>query len=154
MKINKNFWKKKKIFITGHTGFKGTWLSLYLQDLGADVYGYSLKPNTSLSLYKLTKKENHTKSFYGDLKNIKKLKKTIHSINPDLVFHLAAQPIVSESYKNPIETFNTNINGTINIFDIILNVESVKAIVNVTSDKCYENLGNKNFLKKMILLVA
>lgn len=148
MKINKNFWKKKKVFITGHTGFKGTWLSLYLQDLGAKVYGYALKPNTSLSLYKLTKKENLTKSFYGDLKNIKKLKKVIHSIKPDLVFHLAAQPIVSESYKNPTDTFKTNINGTINIFDIILNVKSVKAIVNVTSDKCYENLGNKKFFKE------
>ena len=146
--------EEKKVFITGHTGFKGTWLSLYLQDLGAKVFGYALKPSTNPSLFELIKKRNRIKSIYGDIKDFNKLKKTINNIKPDIVFHLAAQPIVSESYSNPCLTFETNINGTINLFNVLIDVKRIKAIINVTSDKCYETLGKNKSFKESILWAA
>ncbi len=127
-KLDKNFWKNKKVLITGHSGFKGKWLSSLLKELKSDVYGISRKKT----------KENIIQSFKSDLKNIKNIKKIIKNIKPEIVFHLAAQPIVSVSYEKPRETFENNIFGLVNLFEILRSQKSVKAIIIVTTDKCYK----------------
>ncbi len=140
MKINhlfKGIYSGKKVFITGHTGFKGSWLSLWLSLLGADVTGFSLKPeyapdHFSLLNIKMT-------SIIGDIRNKEILFDAIHAFNPDIVFHLAAQPLVRKSYNIPHETFETNIMGTVYMLEACRNSKSIKAIINITSDKCYEN---------------
>jgi CDP-glucose 4,6-dehydratase len=141
--MNKEFWKNKKVFITGHNGFKGSWLSIWLTELGAKVYGYSLKPKTKPSLFETCFLDKKVSSVTGDIRDYEKLKKTIISVQPDIVIHMAAQALVLESYKNPIETYQTNLMGTVNILNVIREVSSTKAFINVTSDKCYEN--KKNF---------
>ncbi len=133
------FWKNKKVFITGHTGFKGSWLCLYLNRLGADIYGYALEPNTNPSLFKQCKIEEMVSSCIADVRDKKVLTENIKKIQPEIVFHLAAQPLVRCSYKDPRYTYETNINGTINLMEAIRETTSVKAIVNVTTDKCYDN---------------
>ena len=132
-----NRYKNKKVFITGHTGFKGSWLVFWLQKLGATVFGYSLKPPTEPNHFDLLELELDW--IEADIRDLNKLKKAISDFKPDIVFHLAAQPLVRESYKNPVETFEVNAMGTVNIFEACRGVTSVKAIINVTSDKCYEN---------------
>ncbi len=127
----------KKVLVTGHTGFKGSWLSLWLINLGAEVIGYSLEPPTSPSHFELLKLD--MVSIIGDIRDRDKLNTTFNTYKPDIVFHLAAQPLVRYSYINPVETFETNIIGTINVFEACKNTETVKAIINITSDKCYEN---------------
>jgi CDP-glucose 4,6-dehydratase len=130
-------YKGKKILVTGHTGFKGSWLVKWLQLLGADVYGYALAPPSQpnhLSLLNLK-----IKSAEADVRDLKTLTSFISEVQPDIVFHLAAQALVRASYENPIETFSTNVMGTLNLFEACRKISSVKAIVNVTSDKCYEN---------------
>ncbi len=139
MGIDNNFWKNKKIFITGHTGFKGSWLSLWLQSLGADLTGYSLEPNTEPNLYDVAGVENGMKSIIGDITTYEKLNEAIMSAKPEIVFHMAAQPLVRYSYENTIETFSTNVLGTVNLLESIRYLDSVKAVVNITTDKCYEN---------------
>lgn len=142
MEINipeRNFWKDKKVFITGHTGFKGSWLCLLLNHLGADVYGYALEPPTKPSLYKEAKIDELITSYIGDIRDYDNLLKVIQKIQPEIVIHMAAQPLVRESYKNPIETYSTNVMGTVNLLEAIRYTSSVKAVVNVTTDKCYEN---------------
>lgn len=132
-----NIYSGKKVLITGHTGFKGSWLSLWLKMMGADVYGYSLAPITEknhISLLNLDIKEE-----IADIRDLEKLSSYISKVKPDIVFHLAAQALVRESYSNPVETYSTNVMGTLNVFEACRNTDSVKAIVNVTSDKCYEN---------------
>jgi len=142
----KNFWKNKKVFITGHNGFKGTWLSLTLKILGAKVYGYSLNPPTNPSLFNLIKlKKKISKSFYGDVRNYKRLKRVIGQVKPDIVFHLAAQPLVLDSYKNPFETFEINFLGTLNVLEIINNFKKIKSSIIVTTDKVYKVSSKKNF---------
>ena len=137
--IRKNFWKNKKVFITGHNGFKGTWLSLTLKILGAKVYGYSLNPPTNPSLFNLLKlKKKISKSFYGDVRNKKRLRRVIGQVDPDIVFHLAAQPLVLDSYKNPFETFEINFLGTLNILEIINKFKKIKSSIIVTTDKVYK----------------
>ncbi len=133
------FWKNKKVFITGHTGFKGSWLCLYLNRLGADIYGYALEPNTNPSLFKQCKIEEMVSSCIADVRDKKVLTENIKKIQPEIVFHLAAQPLVRCSYKDPRYTYETNINGTINLMEAIRETASVKAVVNVTTDKCYDN---------------
>ena len=142
-----NIFKGKTILVTGHTGFKGSWLSYWLTEMGAKVIGYSLKPNTTPNHYELlysSKDEDYSSfkdnliSIYGDVRDFDKLNKVFNNYNPDVVFHLAAQPIVRLSYSDPIFTYETNVMGTLNVFEVSRKY-NVKAIVNVTSDKCYEN---------------
>lgn len=148
--VNKNFWKKKKVLITGHTGFKGSWLSLVLNELGCLLYGYSLPPISPRSIFNTNKIEKiFIKSKFADLNDKKELKKFIKISKPKIVFHLAAQPIVIESYKNPINTFRTNIMGTANLCDILSKTNSTEKIIIITSDKCYLNYDkNIKFFKE------
>ncbi|PUA39898.1 CDP-glucose 4,6-dehydratase [Paenibacillus elgii] len=134
-----DFWKNKTVFLTGHTGFKGAWLSLWLTKLGAKVVGYSLNPPTDPSLYSLCKLDQLYHSIIGDIRDLEKLTKSIIDHRPEIVIHMAAQPLVRYSYSNPIETYTTNVMGTVNLFEAIRKSNSVKAVVNVTTDKCYEN---------------
>jgi len=134
-----NFYKGRKVFITGHTGFKGSWLSILLSWLGAEVYGYALNPPTDPSLYKLANLDNLINSTIGDIRDYTLLQKTLKKVNPDVIIHMAAQPLVRESYRNPRETYEVNVMGTVNLFDIIKQETGTRAVLNVTSDKCYEN---------------
>ncbi len=133
-------YREKKVFLTGHTGFKGSWLSLWLTKLGAKVCGYSLEPNTNPSMFEeLNIKDKIYKSIYGDIINANKLEEEMLNFQPDIVFHLAAQPLVRLSYYEPVLTYETNVIGTLNVLEAARKCESVKAFVNVTTDKCYEN---------------
>ena len=134
-----NFYKNKKILITGSSGFVGSWLSIALHQMGASLYGISLKPNTSPSLFKLMNLENKIKQKYIDICEFNKLNSAIKEISPDIVFHLAAQPLVIESYERIIETFNTNVIGTLNVLECCRNLEKNVNFVCITTDKCYEN---------------
>ena len=144
-----SFYKNKKVFVTGHSGFKGSWLCFFLKNMGANTFGYSLAPNKSLpSLYKLLKIGQDTTFDSKDIRDFKILKGSIESFQPEIVFHLAAQPLVIRSYKKPIETLSTNIIGTSNLLEICKSVKSVKAVINVTSDKCYKNKNtNKQYIE-------
>ncbi len=134
-----NFFNKKKIFLTGHTGFKGSWLALILAKFGADVVGFAKEPSDWDSSYKIFEIDKKIKSIIGDLDDLDLLQKTIENHNPDIIFHLAAQPIVLRSYKDPIETWKTNVMGTLNVFEATKNLKNLRAIVNITTDKCYKN---------------
>lgn len=134
-----DFYKDKVVLITGHTGFKGTWLSKILLMAGAKVYGYALEPNTEPNIYNLLNMDNQVHSIIGDIRDYDKLKETIDKIKPEIVFHLAAQPIVRESYDNPRYTYEVNVMGTVNILESIRNCNSVKSFVNITTDKVYLN---------------
>lgn len=134
-----DFYKDKKVFITGHTGFKGSWLSQILIMAGAKVCGFSKEPNTKINLFEILKLENHMNSIIGDIRDYNNIEKSINEFKPEIVFHLAAQPLVRESYENPIYTFETNVMGTVNILEAIRKCESVKSVVNITTDKVYEN---------------
>jgi CDP-glucose 4,6-dehydratase len=134
-----NFWRGKRVFITGHTGFKGGWLSIWLSSLGAKVGGYSLPPNEGQLFYAATNLKDLVTSYEGDISNFDHLQNAIRSFNPDIVFHLAAQSLVRESYKSPLNTYLTNVMGTANILEACRTLQNLRAIVNVTTDKCYEN---------------
>lgn len=134
-----SFWKEKKVLITGHTGFKGSWLSFWLNFLGAKVCGYSLAPETNPSLFENLKLANLIESHIGDIRDLAKFTEKIKTFQPEIVFHLAAQPLVRRSYREPIETYTTNVIGTVNILEAIRSVDSVKASVIITTDKVYEN---------------
>jgi CDP-glucose 4,6-dehydratase len=134
-----NFWKNKKVFITGHTGFKGSWLCLWLDHLGAKVTGYALKPPTRPSLFELCKINKFVRSISADIRDLKKLKKAMNAARPDIVIHMAAQPLVRESYRNPVDTYDVNVMGTVNVLESVRSCKSVKAVVNLTTDKIYEN---------------
>ena len=136
--IDLKIYSGKRVLVTGHTGFKGTWLSQILIEAGADVYGISLKPERD-SLYSLIPKLELKKSVYLNINNAKKLDKEINKIDPHLVFHLAAQPLVRKSYKDPIETFQTNVMGTANTLDSSFKGKSISGIVAITTDKVYRN---------------
>jgi CDP-glucose 4,6-dehydratase len=132
-----SIYKDKTVLLTGHTGFKGSWLALWLCEMGAKVVGYSLEAPTSPNHLELL--DLNITSIIGDIRDKEKLKEVFETYKPDIVFHLAAQPLVRYSYANPVETFETNIMGSINIFEAVRNTPSVKAIVNITSDKAYDN---------------
>ncbi|EPA05223.1 CDP-glucose 4,6-dehydratase [Candidatus Nitrosarchaeum limnium] len=136
--MNKEFWNKKKVLVTGHTGFKGSWLSLLLQRLNADVVGFSKSIPTNPSLFELAHIENGMTSIIGDICDYDKLEFTIKEHKPEIVIHMAAQAILRESYSNPIETYSTNVMGTVNLLESIRKTSDVKVILNVTTDKCYE----------------
>lgn len=137
--IDKEFWQGKRVFITGHTGFKGSWLSLWLRSLNAEVWGYALTPPTSPSLFVTCGLEKDMHSAIGDIRQAKLLEEMLLAAQPDIVIHMAAQPLVRESYKNPVDTYETNVMGTVNLLEAVRKCTSVKAVVNVTTDKCYEN---------------
>lgn len=146
--INKKFWRGKRIFLTGHTGFKGGWLSLLLYSLGAKVRGYSLKPPTTPSLFKEAKINLVIDSKIGDIRDLDKLYKNMVDFNPDILIHMAAQPIVRYSYLNPIETYETNVIGTAKVFEVAKSCNNLEAIINITTDKCYENDGRSRGYKE------
>ena len=135
----KNSWKNKKVFLTGHTGFKGAWFSVWLESLGAKVTGYALKPPTRPSLFELCRLDRRIRSNIGDVRDAAKLKRALLAAKPEIVIHMAAQPLVRESYRNPAETYETNVMGTVNLLEAVRACGSVRAVVNVTTDKCYEN---------------
>lgn len=137
--MNPSFWKDKKVFITGHTGFKGGWLSLWLQEMGALVKGYSLSAPTTPSLFEEAKVWSGLSSEEGDIRDFTHLRQAIASFQPEIVFHMAAQPLVRLSYDEPMETYSTNVMGTVYLLEAVKQVGGVKAVVNITSDKCYEN---------------
>ncbi|NOV02088.1 CDP-glucose 4,6-dehydratase [Paenibacillus planticolens] len=144
IRINADFWKGKNVLVTGHTGFKGTWLSLWLQGMGANVTGYSLEPPTNPSLFELCRMEEIVSSTTADIRNMPALTAAIKEAAPDIVFHLAAQPLVRASYMNPIETYEINTMGTVNLLEAVRQaVKSgvpVKAVIHVSTDKCYSQL--------------
>jgi CDP-glucose 4,6-dehydratase len=133
------FWAGKRVFLTGHTGFKGSWLSLWLQSLGAEVTGYALKPPTSPNLFEIANVEKGIHSIIGDIRDLDHLKKAMKEANPDILIHMAAQPLVRYSYSNPVETYETNVMGTVHVLEAARENKNIKAILIVTSDKCYDN---------------
>ncbi|GAB6477104.1 CDP-glucose 4,6-dehydratase [Bacillus cereus group sp. MYBK71-2] len=139
-----SFWNKKKVFITGHTGFKGSWLTLFLTSLGAEVVGFSSHPPSIPNLFEQGNVAKECITIHGDITDYDSLFHALKQRNPDILFHLAAQPIVTTSYKNPIETFKTNVLGTVHVLEAAKHIESIRGIINVTSDKCYENDGGGN----------
>lgn len=139
MEVSASFWKGKKVFLTGHTGFKGSWLSLWLQDLGAEVTGYSLPALTEPSLFALAKVDQEMTSIFGDIRDLPTMKKALIDSKAEIVIHMAAQALVIPSYENPVDTYMTNVIGTVNLLESVRHAPSVKSVVIVTSDKCYEN---------------
>lgn len=137
--VNLSFYRNKRVLVTGHTGFKGTWLCKILTMAGANVLGYSLEPPTIPNLYSLSKVEKNIKSCIGDIRDFEKLKKVFDEFQPEIVLHLAAQPIVRESYVNPKYTYETNVLGTVNILECVRLTSSVKSFLNITTDKVYLN---------------
>ncbi|MCU0473991.1 MAG: CDP-glucose 4,6-dehydratase [Bacteroidales bacterium] len=140
--IFNSFYEGKKILITGHTGFKGSWLSIWLKEMGAEIIGIALPPATTKDIFVLAKLERKMRSYYEDIRNKKGLFKIFAEVQPEVVFHLAAQPLVLESYNDPVYTFETNILGTVNVLEACRKTKSVKQIVIVTTDKVYEEQQN------------
>ena len=138
--MNREFWNGKRVFLTGHTGFKGGWLALWLADMGAEVHGYALAPPTVPNLFTVANLQDHlASSMTADIRDAAALAQAIQIAQPDIVFHLAAQPLVRYSYAAPVETYAVNVMGTVNLLEAVRQTPSVKAVVNVTTDKCYEN---------------
>ena len=139
LEVNEAFWRGKRVLMTGHTGFKGSWLSLWLESMGAQVVGYALAAPTNPSLFEVAEVGKGMTSIIGDIRNPEKLRSVFVEHKPEIVIHMAAQPLVRYSYIEPVETYSTNVMGTVNLFEAIRSTPSVKAVVNITSDKCYEN---------------
>jgi len=140
MVLNHSFWHGKRVFLTGHTGFKGGWLALWLSELGAEVHGYSLGPSTDPSFYAVTGLAEHLASIMiADIRDAAALRAALASAAPEIVLHLAAQSLVRYSYVEPVETYAVNVMGTVNLFEAVRHTTGIKAVVNVTTDKCYEN---------------
>lgn len=139
MEINPYFWKDKKILLTGHTGFKGSWLSLWLQKLGSNVIGFSKSIPTKPSLFEIANVGEGMTSITGDVCNLKHLEDVMKTYQPEIIIHMAAQSLVYQSYENPVETYATNVMGTVNLFEAIRRTGNARVVINVTSDKCYEN---------------
>ena len=148
----KKFYKNKKILITGATGFKGAWLSQWLVKLGSKVYGIGYKPNQNKNLFYTLNLHKKINVKFSDIRNYKKLKKIIKETKPSIIFHLAAQPLIYESYNKPYITFDINFRGTLNLIDIVKDNKFVKSIIIVTSDKCYENNNSSIGFKEDDLL--
>ena len=137
--MNPAFWHGKRVMLTGHTGFKGSWLSLWLQSMGAQVTGYALAPPTQPSLFEMAEVAQGMTSVIGDIRDLAKLQAVFAEHRPEIVIHMAAQPLVRYSYQNPVETYSTNVMGTVHLLEAVRNTPGVKAVVNITTDKCYEN---------------
>ncbi len=139
MMFDKMFWQDRRVFITGHTGFKGSWLCLWLTSLGARVSGYALEAPTEPSLFELAHVDKLVTSTIADVRDGEALRVALHAATPEIVIHMAAQPLIRESYRSPVETYAVNVMGTVNLLEAIRSCDSVRAVVNVTTDKCYEN---------------
>jgi CDP-glucose 4,6-dehydratase len=136
---DRSFWRRRKVFLTGHTGFKGSWLTLWLDALGADVTGFSLDPPTDPSLFNQANLAGCLRSIRGDIRDFQKLKSAMAECRPDVVLHMAAQSVVRSGYDDPIETYSTNVMGTVHVFEALRQLKLPSVVVNVTSDKCYLN---------------
>lgn len=145
-----NFYKDKKVLVTGHTGFKGTWLCALLNYLNADVYGYALKAEDN-SLYNQAHMDEHVKSYIGDIRDYDYLNRVINEVKPEIVIHMAAQPIVKKGYEDPVYTYGVNVMGTVNLLDCIKNCDSVKSVINVTTDKVYQSDYSKAYKEEDVL---
>ncbi|MDP2761383.1 MAG: CDP-glucose 4,6-dehydratase [Sideroxyarcus sp.] len=139
VEVNPAFWQGKRVLLTGHTGFKGSWLSLWLQSMDAQVVGYALAPPTNPSLFEVAGVGLGMTSVIGDIRDLEHLRRVFAEHQPEIVIHMAAQPLVRYSYIEPVETYSTNVMGTVNLLEAVRSTASVKAVVNVTTDKCYEN---------------
>ncbi len=139
VQLTLDFWRGKRVFLTGHTGFKGGWLSLWLQSLGAEVAGLALAPPTEPSLFDVARVGAGMTSTIGDIRSLDTVELTIRTFRPEIVIHMAAQPLVRHSYNEPVETYATNVMGTVHLLDAVRRNDSVRCVVNVTTDKCYEN---------------
>jgi len=139
MVMNLDFWRGKRIFLTGHTGFKGSWLSLWLQSLGAELTGFSLPPPTAPSLFEQARVADGMRSIIGDIRDPLALREALLSSHAEIVIHMAAQPLVRESYKKPSETYSTNVMGVVNLFEAVRAAKGIRTVLNITTDKCYEN---------------
>lgn len=137
--LDRSFWRGRKVFLTGHTGFKGSWLSLWLDTLGAKVTGYALDPPTQPSLFQQANVDGTIRSICADIRDFQRLKTEIAECRPDVVLHLAAQSVVRRGYDDPIETYSSNVMGTVHILEAVRQLERPCVVVNVTSDKCYSN---------------
>lgn len=137
--VNPEFWRGKRVFVTGHTGFKGSWLSLWLQQMGAHVVGYSLAPPTIPNLFDCARVGEGMISLIADIRDFSALSAAVAEHRPEIIFHMAAQSLVRLSYEQPVETYATNVMGTVNLFEAVRHTDSVRAVVNITSDKCYTN---------------
>jgi CDP-glucose 4,6-dehydratase len=146
--IDQEFWKGKRVFLTGHTGFKGSWLSLWLCSLGAEVRGYALNPPTSPSLFNEAKIDTIIDSQIADIRDQDTLHESMTGFNPDILIHMAAQPLVRYSYGAPIETYEVNVIGTAKVLEVARSCPNLRAIVNITTDKCYENDGRAEGYKE------
>ena len=138
-KVNPSFWKNKRVYITGISGFKGSWMSLWLDSMGAIVKGYSLKPNTNPNLFSKISFSANVVSEIGDIRDLDQISQSMSDFNPDILIHMAAQPLVRLSYEDPVDTYSTNVIGTVNTLEAARKSKSLKAIVSITTDKCYEN---------------
>ena len=154
LKLFNNLYKNKKVLITGHTGFKGTWLSLWLIMMGADVVGFSNNKKTVPSLFEVLKLKKKLKSYNGDISNFSEINKVIKKFQPEVIFHLAAQALVKESFKNPIQTFKSNSLGTLNLLLASNQSKKLKSIIMITSDKVYKNLEIKRGYKEKDILMG
>jgi CDP-glucose 4,6-dehydratase len=141
--VNPAFWRERRVFITGHTGFKGSWLTLWLDRLGAKVVGYALAPTTAPTLFDLAGVDSRVQSVFADVRDLDRVRSAVRDTRPEIIFHMAAQSLVRESYRSPIDTFATNIMGTANLLESARLADTVLAVVVVTSDKCYENREQK-----------
>lgn len=137
--LNRDFWKNRKVFITGNTGFKGSWLCLWLHQLSAKTTGYALKPPTTPNMFELCGIKEVVPTTIADIRDLIALQNAITACEPEVVIHMAAQPLVRESYVYPVETYSTNVMGTVNLLEAVRNCPSVRAVVSITTDKCYEN---------------
>jgi len=137
--LDAEFWNKKKVFLTGHTGFKGSWLSLWLSRLGAEVKGYALPPATMPSLFEEARVAEHIESELGNIRDLSRIEASMQAFNPDILIHMAAQPLVRLSYREPVDTYATNVMGTVHVLEAARKCPNLRSIVNVTTDKCYEN---------------
>lgn len=137
--MNRAFWNNRSVFLTGHTGFKGSWMSLWLQQLGAKLTGYALAPDTTPSMFEVVKAEQGMTSVINDVRDLSAVKTAMQAAEPEVVIHMAAQPLVRDSYNIPVETFDTNVMGTVNVLEACRSCPSVRSVVVVTTDKCYEN---------------
>lgn len=139
LEVNSNFWQSKRVLVTGHTGFKGGWISLWLQSMGAEVCGVALEPLSGPSLFEVARVMQGLDHHVIDVRDYESIRKNVSNFKPEIIIHMAAQPLVRESYQQPIETFSTNVMGTVHLLEAARAVSSIRAIVNVTTDKCYEN---------------
>lgn len=137
--LNRSFWQRRRVFITGHTGFKGSWLSMWLDAMGAHVTGYALEPPTEPSLFEQARVGECVHSIRGDVRDLAHLKSAIAECDPDIILHMAAQSVVRRGYEDPVETYSTNVMGTVNVLEAVRHIKRPCVVVNVTSDKCYAN---------------